>query len=507
MKIPRFAHSLPVSLAIIRIAAFVAPGHQRAEWFSEWRAELWHVWHTCNGEAHGWSHNKEEVTAFCLGAFKDALWLRWNNPGPALRGIFQLGSPSRCAFVLVILAAASMLLAYQLPGAREAMLISRYRNEPNPVMISRSGYSSYRLPTISLAEYQSWRSSSRQILTGIAFYRPLLERVRIARYQTARLSVARASHNLFKLLQIPITPGASNPTRRRHTAALILSNAAWREYLNGDPHIVGRVLKVAGEQAIVAGVISDEARVLPGQEDAWLLEDEDQLASLPSDSQGFVLADVRTSAFPDPHNAAWQISVRNPQGGYDNYDCVSLAELGNQPFFVFLFALALSCLALPATTSLPLGEYPANHNQLPFGIKLRRWVFLLTKLSLIVPLVYYGSSDLSHLSRSIDPLSSQYIQLGSSFWAFLFLFRWALRDQRNRCPVCLRLLTNPARVGQFSRNFLAWNGTELICVKGHGLLHVPDMPTSWFRTQRWLYLDSSWSSLFPKPIQPRFELL
>ncbi len=47
-----------------------------------------------------------------------------------------------------------------------------------------------------------------------------------------------------------------------------------------------------------------------------------------------------------------------------------------------------------------------------------------------------------------------------------------------------------------SRTFLAWNGTELICVGGHGLLHVPEMPTSWFSTQRWLYLDPSWEVLF-----------
>jgi hypothetical protein len=71
-----------------------------------------------------------------------------------------------------------------------------------------------------------------------------------------------------------------------------------------------------------------------------------------------------------------------------------------------------------------------------------------------------------------------------------------LLDQRRRCPVCLQMLRNPVRVGQPSRNFLAWNGTELICVAGHGFLHVPEMPTSWFSTQRWLYLDASWRSIF-----------
>ena len=39
------------------------------------------------------------------------------------------------------------------------------------------------------------------------------------------------------------------------------------------------------------------------------------------------------------------------------------------------------------------------------------------------------------------------------------------------------------------------NGIELICTGGHGLLHVPEMLTSWFATQRWLCLDSSWSGV------------
>jgi hypothetical protein len=72
----------------------------------------------------------------------------------------------------------------------------------------------------------------------------------------------------------------------------------------------------------------------------------------------------------------------------------------------------------------------------------------------------------------------------------------AIRGQRQRCPVCLGMLTHPARVGEPSRNFLAWNGTELLCAGGHGLLHIPEISTSWFSTQRWLYLDPSWESLF-----------
>jgi hypothetical protein len=50
---------------------------------------------------------------------------------------------------------------------------------------------------------------------------------------------------------------------------------------------------------------------------------------------------------------------------------------------------------------------------------------------------------------------------------------------------------------EFLKRDLEWNGTELMCLKGHGLLHVPDSPAIWFSKQRWLCLDPSWSVLFP----------
>lgn len=54
----------------------------------------------------------------------------------------------------------------------------------------------------------------------------------------------------------------------------------------------------------------------------------------------------------------------------------------------------------------------------------------------------------------------------------------------------------PKKTSQASRTFLEWYGTELICTHGHGLLHVPEIPTISFRTQRWLAMDPSWQSLF-----------
>ena len=106
------------------------------------------------------------------------------------------------------------------------------------------------------------------------------------------------------------------------------------------------------------------------------------------------------------------------------------------------------------------------------------------------PAVLFGTFDLVPL---IAPAG---VQPHAALVGYVLAFRWALRDQRRRCPVCLRPLTNPVRIGQPAHIFLEWYGTELMCPSGHGFLHIPEMPTISCRTQQWQPLDASWRSLF-----------
>jgi hypothetical protein len=198
-----------------------------------------------------------------------------------------------------------------------------------------------------------------------------------------------------------------------------------------------------------------------------------------------------------PWGDRWQMTAPTPDGSSSDFTCSSLENNLRQPWDVYVFSVLLALLALPATTSLPLGEYRAGPLRHSRSTRLRRWSFLLGKMILVLSIVYFLSVDMAYLRPHAGANTPQYIQLISCFSLCLWGFRWTLRDQRQRCPVCLGKLTHPARVGHPSWNFLAWNGTELICIGGHGLLHVPEIPTSWFSTQRWLYLDPSWDVLFP----------
>jgi hypothetical protein len=148
-----------------------------------------------------------------------------------------------------------------------------------------------------------------------------------------------------------------------------------------------------------------------------------------------------------------------------------------------------SLLVLLTLNPLTLGEYPANRYAPSLIIRLRRWAFLTLKIGLLVPIPLFLCIALVPIFRPVPWIL---------FFCWIFGFRWALADQKQRCPVCLRLLSNPVEIGSPAQTVLGWYGTELICNRGHGSLYVPGIPTSWCSAQRWQYLDPSSISLLPK---------
>ena len=94
-------------LSLLRSASLLVPARQRGEWWREWRSELWHVRQACT-PSHGilWTA-EQEVTLFCLGAFKDAMCLRgklgvWRQP------FFPLNDNQNSRYLLLRLILLSM---------------------------------------------------------------------------------------------------------------------------------------------------------------------------------------------------------------------------------------------------------------------------------------------------------------------------------------------------------------------------------------------------------------
>jgi hypothetical protein len=441
---------MTMQLAMLWFAARVVPSSQRAEWLAEWNAELWYVRKA----------GSRQATGFCLGAFQDAVAVRCCSPANP-RTVWRLETPMQCLGFLGLLATASTLLALRLPEARGVILPFPYRGVERLVMVSPTGQNDLRLPTVALGQYRNLANRLPPQFAGVAFYRPM--RVRAA---GAELSLALATGNLFDLLGIPVP-------RDRQQPALVLSDTAWRKLFGGDSQLAGRVVEVASRRSVITAVIPADSWQLPGRIDAWLIDDK-AVTELPNPSKGFVLGRLIQTQRDRPS----RFSVPNDGGDYDRFDSGSLHSY---PIFALPVVALIAMLVAAATVSLRFGEYSAIHHH-------RRWLFLAGKIALLLPIVLFGTLILqSMIAVEIRPMA---------VFGYLIAFRWTLMDQQQRCPECLRLLAHPTRIGQPSQTFLEWYGTESMCVKGHGLLYIPEIPTISFGTHRWLRLDRSWSELF-----------
>src|ERR1035437_579928 len=485
-----------LQLAVLRCASLLVPARRRGDWWREWTSELWHVHQACT-PSRGVSWTAElEVAKFCLGGFSDALCLRGHFAQKRLPRATTMGSAAQCMLLLASLIGASYGVALLLPGVTLARVATHYRDTRNLVLIHDALVPGDSNPTISAEQYQSWKRRRQDLFDEFAFYQVTEKSLPSAGKRQGVGRIAVASSNLFDLLGVPVRLKAVGAEAHGDLPRLVLGDETWKTEFGGDVHISGRAVQLGSKVAMVIGVAPEGSWRLPGKVDGWLsIPDAGDL----SEEKGFVVAHLKPSSAQTDWGENWHMAAPTPDGTMADFSCVSLTERTRGPEDLFLFAIFLACLALPATTSLPLGEYRVSSQKLSWSTRVRRWGFLGSKIALLLPIVYFVSLDLAYLRRPVDPFSSEYSQLGSAFSICPFGLRWVMRDQRQRCPACLRRLTHSARVGQPSRNFLAWNGTELICVAGHGLLHIPEIQTSWFDTQRRLYLDPSWDVLFADP--------
>lgn len=496
-------------------AAFLVPQAQRAEWRLEWESELWHVRQSSGiSGAISW-RSERNIAVFCLGAFQDAACLRrlWWQSRPRFAPLH--GSALLCLFWLWCLLLVSYVFSILLPGVRAEHDFSSDPARPGTILI-QDGEASYgSAPTMAIDQVRSWEQSKQHYIDGVAFYRIARESVQpgaLAQSSTHELDswrIAQASSNLFAVAGWSPHNMDQYNEARRDMPHLVLSDRIWRQQFGASPEIVGTVLLVGSRPVRVIGIAPADSWQLPGDSDAWLLEPESQISrngwangqgngwgNGRGNSLGYVLAHLTRSG----RSAMWAGVVRITSYDSQKSEHVflgkALQEHAPGPWGIYCFAVLLAFLALPALASVSLGEYSFSSHR-PSSIRRAvRFGFLGTKIASILSIAYFSSIDLAYWHSPVSSPSGAYIQLSASFAILLFGMRWALLDQRQRCPVCLRRVTHPAQVGSVSRMFLAWSGTELICTGGHTLLHVPGLPTSWFSTQQWMYLDSSWDFLF-----------
>ncbi len=160
-------------------------------------------------------------------------------------------------------------------------------------------------------------------------------------------------------------------------------------------------------------------------------------------------------------------------------------ERVHQPFLSFAFALGMAAIIVGVALRPRLNCLCAFFF-LKSGLALLALFLAGIEFTGAMKITLTGGTDLS-----VEPLST---------WIFLLcsmgLIAWSVLDQRRRCRVCFKRLGLAAHVGCPGRILLDWAGTELVCIEGHGMLHVPEMVSSWQEPERWTALDESWTGLF-----------
>jgi hypothetical protein len=155
---------------LLRTASLLVPRHLRAEWRREWRGELWHVRQACAPMGAPSWHGEREVSAFCLGAFQDALCLRRAGHQKRLPVGAADGTAKRCLLGLLAILAASYAIALLLPGVRAERSVWRRKVNPNLVLIEKESSNGFAEPTISPQKFRSWQGRRQKYFDGFAFY-------------------------------------------------------------------------------------------------------------------------------------------------------------------------------------------------------------------------------------------------------------------------------------------------------------------------------------------------
>ncbi len=479
---------------LLGCAALLVPSDRRAEWLREWQAELWHVrQERAPMEQLSWQAERE-IVGFCLGAFQDATCLsepRWKVETllTALRG-----SAAQCLLLLFALLAFSYGIARLSPGVRAERMLSSRQQEPGLILIQNADGITTK---IAPQQYLAWKNRKHSFFDGFAFYRVTDECIRPESGSGSTpkepWKLAQASPNLLTLLGLPVRFASPETRAAGDLPDVILSESFWKIEFGADPRIPGSVVRIGQRRARVAGVVAEDSRNLPGKVGAWLLQPDSLLAA---SGDGFVVAHLTPAGQHKMWAPVMQIFLYDQDDSGPSFLGYNIDDWQPGSWGIFWLGIAFALISLPAVTSVSLGEYSLNPRKTSWGRRLYRWSFFCAKIALLLPIVYFSSLDLAYLRTAQSSHSSANIQMLSAFVFFLFGLRWALVDHRQRCPVCLRRVEHPVEVGLASRTFLAWNGTEMMCMGGHTLLHIPALPTSWFDAQRWLYLDTSWEFLF-----------
>lgn len=478
------------SRVIIAAASLLVPGRHRSEWRREWNAEMWHAWHLLGDRAASRAAAWRQLRRWSAGAFADAVWYRSqgiDRERLVRRWTAFSRTPVFCLSAIVLLLAAIAIFSGFLPATRSTVAGLPWTDAGRIATIMQGGASLAIQSGAPVRWERLWESESRTI-RGIATYC-----WRGATVGGKRGLHAQVDPRFFRVLGVNAVSGRLDTACA--SCAVLSFDSARAQF--GDPaSAVGRRVVVNGRPFAIAGVLPKHFWFLSHRIAVWTAADD----SDPRRKTGVI---VRMAPDATPllvSNELMRIVRRHDPVGLGCVITVSpVAERVRSPLGSFALGLLLAAVIVLAGVRL---RVPLFHRdaQCAAARGCGLGLFFAAKTALLLMVVLLAGLEFTHATSitmlggtdlSTEPISTWLFLTGS-----MGALSWSIHDQRRRCRVCVRRLGLCTHVGCPGCLLLNWAGTEMVCIQGHGMLHVPEMISSWNEPERWTVLDESWRELF-----------
>jgi MacB-like periplasmic core domain len=482
---------------LLRAASLLVPKPQRAAWYQEWYGEVWHWLHFLAESGRLTGQTSMELARHCWGAFPDAAWHRFSQK-KVVRAFEEVPRTARFCLGTAFGALLLLVLVTGLaPTIRAGFKALPFQQPDRLAYLSMRGSFIKHDEENLFRSAQKWGDQSKTAAMVAAYsWHPVSL---IFPHDIVNDISARVSPNFFALLgSKPVLGRVFAPGDEASCGqCVVITHRLWTAEYNSDRNIVGTKIFIDGRPGTVIGVLPENFVFIFPEVSVWLLPPWGTTTKNFADRTGAVL---RMAPGATLAQAKDELSRLADSDGYGQPQMESFVSRAHQGAKLYLFFTVLSLLGGIALGSSRLRGAKTRKIKLSFRHTLRWWGFFSLKTLLLLAICFVGSLELiGRLSiiftGSVHPLVGPF-----STWLFLVTamvaLSWSLHDQGRRCRLCLRRLGNEASVGTPSYLLLDWWGTELVCSDGHGLLHVPEMKSSWQEFDQWVSLDESWKPLF-----------
>jgi predicted permease len=266
-------------LWLIKFIGIIVPHRLRAGWRQEWEAELRYRetlladWDRLNWPA------KLALLWHSLGAFMDALWLQprrmedemfqdlrfglrmlLKNPGFTLIAVITLGLGIGANTAIFSIINAVLLRPLPFAEPNRLVLIAETHPAVPRLEVATPDFKDWQQQAQSFAEMAAWSLNDwgKPVITDGG--------------EPEQLQSTCITPNLFPLLGISPALGRNflpDEDQAGRDRVAIVSHALWQRRFAADPSLVGRTIRLNGENHIVVGIMPQGAQ-LPFETDLWL---------------------------------------------------------------------------------------------------------------------------------------------------------------------------------------------------------------------------------------------